>query len=129
MNKEIPAPHLWNSLSEFDERIAKLRNATMLIHVWGLIDREQSKDILNKIERWAKERKAMMSKYPNRRPWRFPAKWKHQDRVKEFEARIKELEAGFSLLAKDEEILPHFKNADDAMEYYIELAKKENNDE
>jgi len=50
-------------------------------------------------------------------------------RAEKAEARVKELEAGFSLLAKDEEILPHFKNANDVMEYYIELAKKEGNDE
>ena len=50
-------------------------------------------------------------------------------RAEAAEARVKELEAGFRLLAKDDQILPHFKNIDDVMDYYIELAKKEGNDE
>lgn len=45
-------------------------------------------------------------------------------RTKKAEARVKELEAGFRLLAKDDQILPHFKNVNDVMDYYIELAKK-----
>jgi hypothetical protein len=49
--------------------------------------------------------------------------------IASYKYRLKNIEAGFRLLAKDDQILPHFKNTDEVMKYYIELAKKEGNDE
>ena len=50
------------------------------------------------------------------------------DELQAFKARVKELEAGFSLLARrtNTSSLHH---TDDVMEYYIELAKKEGNND
>jgi len=40
-----------------------------------------------------------MSEYPNRRPWRFPAKWKHQDRVKELELELSKLKKSYDVVS------------------------------
>ena len=54
MSDKNPVPHLWKSLTECDARTAKLHDATMLLHVWGLLDVDMSKDIFDKIQRWSK---------------------------------------------------------------------------